>query len=147
VPWKLKPLFPFLALLIIFRYCMALRNLKRVKGGWKKYLVRLLQYITSLMILLIAEDLPVIVALLGGLQVQPYSSTMPWKKEKNPLSVSHLFYGRSLINGILVGCIIVVKDMKYCSVNILHYSIKYSIFCLSSISVAIFFVKAFMISG
>jgi len=59
------------------RYCMALRNLRRVKGGWKKYLVRLLQYITSLTILLIAEDLPVIVALLGGLQDQPYSSTMP----------------------------------------------------------------------
>ena len=60
--------------------------------------MRLLQYITSLMIMLITEEMPNIVSLFGGLQVQPSLTYMPRNKKKGPLSVSDLFYGRFLIS-------------------------------------------------
>ena len=60
--------------------------------------MRLLQYITSLMIMLITEEMPNIVSLFGGLQVQPSLTYMSRNKMKGPLFVSDLFYGRYLIS-------------------------------------------------
>ena len=50
------------------------------------------------MIMLITEEMPNIVSLFGGLQVQPSLTYMPRNKKKGPLSVSDLFYGRFLIS-------------------------------------------------
>ena len=61
-------------------------------------IMRLLQYIMSLMIMLIIKEMPNIVSLFGGLQIQPSLNYMPRNKMKGPLFVSDLFYERYLIS-------------------------------------------------